>query len=57
LGIIGVGIFFAIIFHLGTKEPKVQCKRREDIDTADKKKEKSFHWYMWFKNPQFYLVK
>ncbi|XP_065911005.1 major facilitator superfamily domain-containing protein 12-like [Dysidea avara] len=53
LGIIGVGLLFSIIFHLGTKEPKAQYKRREDSDT---KNEKPFKWYMWFKNPQFYLV-
>lgn len=36
----------------------MQHVKEEDSDLADKgDEEKPFHWYMWFKNPQFYLVK
>lgn len=53
LGVVGVGLVFSIIFHIGTKEPSKTKKSDSSSDTSDDKK---MHWYMWFKNPQFYLV-
>ena len=52
VGIVGLGLFFSIIFHIGTKEPSKTKKLDSSSDTTNKK----MHWYMWFKNPQFYLV-
>ena len=47
-----MGLVFSIIFHIGTKEPK--AKKLDS--SSDKNDDEKMHWYMWFKNPQFYLV-
>ena len=53
LGIVGVGLIFSIIFHIGTEEPSGANKL---VSSSDKKDDKKMHWYMWFRKPQFYLV-
>jgi len=52
MGIVGVGLFFSALFHLGTKEPIVS---RTDIQKSETEGTK-IPWYRWFVNPQFYLV-
>ena len=53
MGIVGVGLIFSILFHLGTKEP---VTTREDVKAIESSGLK-IPWYRWFINPQFYLVR
>lgn len=55
VGIVGVGVTFSAIFHIGTKEPSKR-KEVESSSSDDKTDDTKMHWYLWFKNPQFYLV-
>lgn len=56
-GIIGVGLIFSAIFHIGVREPPVRDQSQQSaaarVTCLDKKPIK---WYQWFKNPQFYMV-
>ena len=51
LGIIVAGIFFATIFHIGTREPSTPAEQNAEAQEGRK-----FVWYKWFTMPQFYVV-
>ena len=51
LGVVGVGSFCSLLFHIGTREPSTSSEQK-----MEKSNGKKLPLYKWFLNPQFYFV-
>lgn len=51
--VVGTGVFFTVVFHLGVKEPSRDC--RVEFATQSSKRSAA-NWRAWFREPLFYKV-
>ncbi|XP_063717851.1 major facilitator superfamily domain-containing protein 12-like [Symsagittifera roscoffensis] len=51
--VVGTGVFFMVVFHVGLKEPR---RPEHDSLEASQNRNNSFTWKCWFKEPQFYII-
>ncbi|RMX47404.1 hypothetical protein pdam_00019331 [Pocillopora damicornis] len=51
--VVGTGVFFTVVFHLGVKEPSRDCS----VEFATQSSKRSAaNWRAWFREPLFYKV-
>ena len=51
--VVGTGLLFVAIFHIGVKEPP-RCCTHESASISSKRA--ASNWTAWFREPQFYQV-
>ncbi|XP_064618686.1 major facilitator superfamily domain-containing protein 12-like [Lineus longissimus] len=59
--VVGIGIVFSIIFHVGTREKDHACDSNDNVEStlsfsSSTTRPRKMKWKCWFKEPQFYIV-